>query len=60
MSAILDYIRSHSANGAEIAYALRLPQQQVYAELVRLDALGLIRARVFLGVRRRLEWEAVE
>ena len=43
---ILDFIRCHRANGAEIAAALQLEPSEVYAMLVRLDADGVIRARI--------------
>ena len=39
---VLDYLRTHRANGAEISRALGLASVQVYAAIARLDADGRI------------------
>ena len=57
---ILDFIRQHRANGAEIAAALQVEPTDVYAVLVQLEAQGRIRARLkhLEGGRCLLWWEA--
>lgn len=52
---VLEYLRSHRANGAEIAQALRLDRAEVYAAIVSLEAEDLI---VCDKVRPRVYWRA--
>lgn len=52
---VLDYLRTHRANGAEISRALGLPSAEVYAALVCLEADDLIVAD---KVWPRVYWRA--
>lgn len=62
MSRVLDYLRHRKASGADIASALRLRLELVSAELVHLDAKGLIKGRTRYkhAGKAWVEWEAVE
>jgi len=62
MSRVLHYLRYHSASSEAIAATLRMKREDLSAELVRLDAKGLIRGRTrykHCG-KAWVEWEAVQ
>lgn len=56
---ILAIIAAKPSSGAQIAQRCGLPAEDVYAELVRLEAAGAIRARVRSSDWRSawVEWE---